>query len=127
MARINKNIKYHNSNYKLSDLLDIEDFLDKVIFNDSGVPKNHCQFFRIGKLVLINYQGGTSPKNSGFLLFTIPDGYRPNKFIYVNIVINAAAYGTIQINPNGEVTIGMLNTQGLNQRIYTSFCYLIEN
>lgn len=67
-----------------------DDFTSKVTF-DKGNPAN-VSFKKVGKLVVINYQGPSTSYAGGDILFTIPEGYRPS--IQVPILLQGQYSGS---------------------------------
>lgn len=127
-----KNDKYLDSKYivhnkkVLSEILDAEDFTDKVTFNESAV-RSHCYFIKQGNMVFVAYQGEAKSHSSGEVIVNIPEGYRPAKNqIFATFLINANISGLLLIESSGDIKINGLSTSNATGRIYANFAYSLS-
>ena len=109
-----------------------EDFGSLVTF-DSGTPANY-QFYKIGNLVIINYQSAAKSWVKNDIVFTLPPGYRPvNHSIVVPFNgqaeqsnVNYTVFGISMISTDGKCTIINTNNSTSGQRIGINATFVIE-
>lgn len=127
-----KNDKYLDSKYivhnkkVLSEILDAEDFTDKVTFYESAV-RSHCYFIRQGNMVFVAYQGEAKSHSLNEVIVNIPEPYRPAKNqIFATFLINATTSGLLLIESTGDIKINGLATGSTTGRIYANFAYSLS-
>lgn len=102
---------------------EIEEFTSKVNFNESVANNTH--FYRQGNVVYVHYQGAGKTHSDGATLCTIPSGYRPRKSAYAPFTKNNNAYGSLNVNTNGAMSVNMISSTSASGRIYANFTYII--
>ena len=109
----------------LDNQVTAENFISKVTFNESAV-QSHCLFKKVGKIIIISYQGESKAHSASELIFTLPSGYRPSDSIYVPFVSSNNAYGHLQITSGGLVTVNQISNTTSTGRLYFNFSYTID-
>jgi hypothetical protein len=99
-------------------------FTDEVVFNEN---KANVQFYKIGKLITINYQGETKAHTQNELIFKIPQKYAPRQFIPVPFIgQNNAYFGVAGISTDGAVRITSISNTQNTGRLYMNFSYVLD-
>lgn len=86
-------------------------------FEGGSVPGNTKVYYQ-NSSVIINYQGVSSTHSASDALFTLPEGLRPGNNTYIPFTKNGVAYGVVQINTNGAVTVNFISSTSESGRIY---------
>ena len=113
------------SPYQNLDGQEIEDFKSRVTFNMDATSA--ATFYKIGKMVIINYQGIVRNWAANDLLFTIPAGYRPITNVFPIYSVWSNAYGQLALySEDGRCIINNISTSGANGRVCFQTAYLTE-
>lgn len=101
------------------------DFTSSVSFNESS--RGTCKFYKVGKIVYVQYQGQATTHNVNATLATIPASYRPSYQVVAPFTKNANAYGFISIaSSNGVMSVGAISSTTASGRIYANFFYSLD-
>lgn len=111
-----------NNNFKYLDTA--EEITNQITFNETVTGNTH--FYKRGKEITVFIQGESKTHSaSDVIVSNIPSGYRPEKSLFVPFIKNNAAYGILQINSNGTITVNTISSTSATGRIYASFVYYI--
>lgn len=75
----------------------------------ADLPSNGAQVRRIGNIVYLRGIAAptqTLPTSSAQIMFTLPEGYRPDKGVYAIMQGSGARRWLLIVNSNGAVTVG---------------------
>lgn len=92
---------------KLENLSEIKETKLYVHSEALGTGKTACNSVtKIGKIVNIIFDSGNTLLNAsqGTIIFSIPEGFRPKKFMSVNAGVFNQKPGAIYIEPSGNAT-----------------------
>lgn len=92
---------------KLENLFEIKETKLYVHSEALGTGKTACNSVtKIGKIVNIIFDSGNTLLNAsqGTIIFSIPEGFRPKKFVSVNAGVFNQKPGAIYIEPSGNAT-----------------------
>lgn len=103
---------------------EVIDFKDEITFNENYA---NAQFKKIGKLIVVNYQGESKSHSKNEILFKIPQKYCPSKFIPLNFIGQDGAYsGVAGIQSTGNFQIISISNTTNPGRLYTNFTYILD-
>lgn len=98
-------------------------FTNEVTFMES---KANVQFYKIGKLIIINYQGEVKSHSQNEELFRLPSEYAPSQFVAVPFLGQNGAYsGCMGIYSNGAASIISITNSSKPGRLYANFTYVL--
>ena len=100
----------------------VEDITSQITFNETVA---NTKFYKVGKVVYVQYQGESKAHTVGSTLATIPTQYRPSYQVIAPFVKNSNAYGWISIN-NGSLGVSAISSTSAQGRIYANFSYFID-
>ena len=121
--KIDSNKDAYSCDYVNTKFSEVTDFTNKVTFNENYAK---AIFLKIGKVVIIMYQGASKNHTSGEVVMKIPTEYLPYFKGYVEYLvpsnINGGTTISMCIKPNGDV-LCYSNTNG---RIHFQCAYIIN-
>lgn len=79
--------------------------------------------YRLGKMVLITYQGQNTTHNNGDILFVLPTALRPIQNWEQSFTVDGKTFGQVHVIPNGNVSINIIADNTQSGRIYFSVAY----
>lgn len=97
---------------KMSECSNAENYVNAHIYTD-------------GDIVSIVYQGESKTHSGGTKLFDLPAGYAPASNLFIPFSKNVGAYGQVQVNSSGSVTVNAISDTSLSGRIYFECTYPI--
>lgn len=95
----------------------------QVTFTDT--PTNQTRFFKVGKTIIILFQGSSKTHSLQELLFTLPSDVRPTAETHLTFVVGSGAYGVVRIDNSGEARVVAISDTTYQQRLYISASYCI--
>lgn len=101
------------------------DFTSSVSFNENSLGT--CKFYKVGKIVYVQYQGQSTTHSGGATLATVPASYKPSYQVVAPFTKNANAYGYLSISSStGALTVGAISSTSASGRIYANFTYNLD-
>lgn len=98
-------------------------FTNEVTFMEN---KANVQFYKIGKLITINYQGEVKSHSQNEELFRVPSKYAPPQFVAVPFLGQNNAYsGCMGIYTNGAASIISITDSSKPGRLFANFTYVL--
>lgn len=101
---------------------EFEDFTSKVTFRESVAT---AKFYRVGKIVHVQYQGASTTHSTNAILAVIPSEYQPSYLVVAPFVKNANSYGCLFIN-NDSLYVAAISSTSNSGRIYANFTYYLD-
>ena len=74
--------------------------------------------YKMGQLIFIEYMGESKTHDAGDQIFELASGYRPSANTVFPFVVNAGAYGNIQLGTDGKAKINQISDNTVSGRIY---------
>lgn len=100
----------------------VEDITSQITFNETVA---NTKFYKVGKVVYVQYQGASTTHSNNAVLATIPSAYSPSYAVWAPFVKNNNAYGTLSIS-NSQLAVGIISSTSATGRIYANFSYFID-
>ena len=99
-----------------------EDITSQITFNETVA---NTKFYKVGKVIYVQYQGDSKAHSVSSILATIPAQYSPSYPVWTPFVKNSNAYGTLTIG-NSQLAVGAISSTSAQGRIYANFSYFID-
>ena len=112
-----------NAINEINENTEFEDFTSKVTFKE--VVAN-VKFYRLGKIVHVQYQGEGKTHNANTTLATIPSAYLPSYQVVAPFTKNGNAYGYLSITSANGLYVGTISSTSVSGRIYANFTYYLD-
>lgn len=119
-----KKLQLSSSFIRLIEQQLFEEFTSKVTFNETVAGNTH--FYKMGKLIVVSYQGESTTHSANTVLATIPSGYRPRDTLLPPFIKNTNAYGELIVGSGGEIKVNQISSTTASGRIYANFAYFIN-
>ena len=99
-----------------------EDITSQITFTETVAT---VKFYKVGKVINVQYQGESKAHTVGSTLATIPAQYRPSYQVVAPFIKNSNAYGWLSIN-SGNLGVSAISSTSAQGRIYANFSYFID-